>query len=41
MATINVENIANVAEYIKNMDPEQFTNIRDKVFEVFEEMEVF
>jgi len=37
----NIENIANVAEYIKNMDPEQFANIRDTVFEVFEEMKVF
>jgi len=33
----NVENITNIAEYIRNMDPEQFANIRD---EVFEEMEV-
>jgi len=33
----NVENIANVIEYIRNMDPEQFANIRD---EVFKEMEV-
>jgi len=32
----NIENIANVVEYIKNVDPEQFAN-RD---EVFEEMEV-
>jgi len=31
----NVENIANVFEYIRN--PEQFANIRDEVFEVFEE----
>ena len=36
----NVENIANVTEYIRNVDPEQFANIRDEVFEVFEEMEV-
>jgi len=36
----NVENIANVVEYIRNVDPEQFANIRDDVFEVFEEMEV-
>jgi len=35
----NVENIANVVEYIRNVDPEQFTKIRDKVFEVFEEMD--
>jgi len=34
---VNIENIANIAEYIKNVDPEQFANIRDKVFE---EMEV-
>jgi len=33
----NVENITNIAEYIRNMDLEQFANIRD---EVFEEMEV-
>ena len=33
----NVENIANVFEYIRNVDPEQFANIRDEVFEVFEE----
>ena len=33
----NVENIANVVEYIKNVDPEQFVNITD---EVFEEMEI-
>jgi len=26
--------------YIRNVDPEQFANIRDKVFEVFEEMKV-
>jgi len=37
---MNVENIANVVEYIRNMDPEQFANIRDEVFEMFEEMEV-
>jgi len=36
----NVENIANVTEYIRNVDPEQFANIRVEVFEVFEEMEV-
>ena len=36
----NIENIANVVEYIKNMDPKQFANIRDEVFEVFEEIEV-
>ena len=35
----NVENIAKVAEYIRNVDPEQFANIRDEVFEVLE-MEV-
>ena len=36
----NIENIANVVEYIKNMDPKQFANVRDEVFEVFEEIEV-
>jgi len=36
----NVENITNVVEYIKNVDPEQFANIREGVFEVFEEKEV-
>jgi len=36
----NFENIANVAEYIRNVDPEQFANIRDEVFEVFEEIKV-
>ena len=36
----NIENITNVIEYIRNMDPEQFANFRDKVFEEFEEMEV-
>jgi len=34
----NVENIANIIEYIKNV--EQFANIRDEVFEVFKEIEV-
>ena len=32
----NVENIAKVAEYIRNVDPEQFANIRDEVFEMLE-----
>ena len=36
----NVENIANVVEYIRNVDPEQFANIRDEVLEVFKEMEI-
>jgi len=36
----NVENIVNVVEYIINADPEEFANIRDEVFEMFEEMEV-
>ena len=36
----NVEKIANVAEYIRNVDPEQFANIRDEVFEMLDEMEV-
>ena len=35
----NIENIANVVEYIRNVDPEQFANIRE-VFEEFKEMEV-
>ena len=35
----NVENIGNVAEYIRNVDPEQFANIRE-VFEEFKEMDV-
>ncbi|KAG5334563.1 ZFYV9 protein, partial [Acromyrmex heyeri] len=29
---------ANVVEYIRNVDPEQFANIRDEVFEVLEEV---
>ncbi|KYN33870.1 hypothetical protein ALC56_11842 [Trachymyrmex septentrionalis] len=33
----NVEDIANVVEHIRNVDPEQFANIRD---EMFEEMDV-
>ena len=36
---VNVENIANVVEYIRNVDPEQFANIKDEVFEVLEEMD--
>ena len=34
----NVENTANIVsdEYIRNMDPEQFANIRDEIFEVLE-----
>jgi len=35
----NVEKITNVAEYIRNVDPEQFANIRDE-FEMLDEMEV-
>ena len=31
-------NIVNVVEYIRNVDPEQFANIRDEVFEVLEEV---
>ena len=31
-------NIANVVEYITNVDPEQFANIRDEMFEVLEEV---
>ena len=30
---------ANVVEYIRNVDPEQFANIRDEVFEVLEEVD--
>ena len=36
----NVENIVNVVEYIRNVNPEQFANIGDEVFEMFEEIEV-
>ena len=36
----NVEDIADVVEYIRNVDPEQFANIRNEVFEVLEEMDV-
>ena len=36
----NVGNIANIVEYIRNVNPKQFANIRDEVFKVFEEMEV-
>ena len=36
----NVEDIVNVVEHIRNVDPEQFANIRDEVFEVLEEMDV-
>ena len=36
----NVEDITNVVEHIRNMDPEQFANIRDEVFELLEEMDV-
>ena len=36
----NVEDIANVVEHIRNVDPEQFANIRDEVFEVLEEIDV-
>ena len=35
----NVENIANVVEHIRNVNPEQFANIRDKMFEVLEEID--
>ena len=31
-------NITNVVEYIRNVNPEQFANIRDEVFEVLEEV---
>ena len=33
----SVEDIANVVEYVRNVDPEQFAIIRDKVFKVLEE----
>ena len=33
----SVEDIANVVEYDRNVDPEQFAIIRDKVFKVLEE----
>ncbi|KYN13635.1 hypothetical protein ALC57_14173 [Trachymyrmex cornetzi] len=36
----NIGNIEDIAEFIKNVDEEQFANIRDEVFEVLEEMEV-
>ena len=36
----NIEDRINVAEYIRNVGEEQFANIRDEVFEVFDEMEV-
>ena len=29
----NIDNLANVVEYIRNMDPEQFANILDETFE--------
>ena len=35
----NCANVENIVEYIRNVDPKQFANIRDEVFEVFE-MEV-
>ncbi|KYN43896.1 hypothetical protein ALC56_01631 [Trachymyrmex septentrionalis] len=36
----NVEDITNVVEHIRNMDPEQFANIRNELFEVLEEINV-
>ena len=33
----SVEDIANIVEYVRNVDPEQFAIIRDKVFKVLEE----
>ena len=33
--TLNIATL-NVAEYIRNVDLEQFANIRDEIFEVFE-----
>ena len=36
----SVEDIVNVVEHIRNVDPEQFANIRDEVFEVLKEMDV-
>jgi len=35
----NVEDIAKVVEYVRNVDAGQFAIIRDKVFEVFEVLE--
>ena len=29
----NIDNLANVVEYIRNVDPEQFANILDEIFE--------
>jgi len=36
----SVEDIANVVEYVRNVDPEQFAIIRDEVFEVLEEANI-
>ena len=35
----NVDNLANVVEYIRNVDPEQFANLIDEMFEVLEEID--
>ena len=29
----NIDNLANVVDYIRNVDPEQFANILDEIFE--------
>ena len=36
----NVKDIANVVEYVRNVDAGQFAIIRDKVFEVLEEVNI-
>ena len=36
----SVEDIANIVEYVRNVDPEQFAIIRDEVFEVLEEANI-
>ncbi|KYN14795.1 hypothetical protein ALC57_12987 [Trachymyrmex cornetzi] len=36
----NIGNIDDIVEFIRNVDEEQFANIRDEVFEVIDEMEV-
>ena len=36
----NIKDMNDVAEYIRNVNEEQFANIRDEVFEVLDKMEV-
>ena len=36
----SVEDIANVVEYVRNVDARQFAIIRDEVFEVLEEANI-